>query len=156
MNLSVVQAWVGPEGADQDFSFANGWYEIKTIGASADSVSISSLQQLDRSEIGYLIINRVDKCAPEHHGSTSLFQKTAEIREFIKHDAHTAALFEEKLARSGYLDLPEYDSQKYFFSGTKIYKVDKAFPKLITNNVPPQVIAGHYILSIPGLVNWEI
>lgn len=155
-HLSVVQAWVGPDGGDQDFTFAKEWYEVKTIGIGADSVSISSLEQLDNSEIGNLTIIRVDKCAPERHGAISLFQKVTEIRDILNEDSDAKALFELKLAKYGYIDLPEYDSQKYFCSGEKTYIVNETFPKLISSNIPSQVIASQYKLSIAGIKAWEL
>lgn len=154
--LSAVQAWIGPDGADQDFAFADGWYEVKTVGVAADSVSISSLQQLDSSGIGNLIIIRADKSAPERQGAFSLVQKVAEIRETIKQDSDASALFEVKLARYGYIDLPEYEAQKYYCSGKKNYIVNETFPKLSSKNVPSQVIASQYMLSIAGIADWEI
>lgn len=154
--LSAVQAWVGPDGADQDFVFSDGWYEVKTVGAAADSVSISSLQQLDSSGIGKLVIIRVDKSAPERQDAFSLFQKVAEIRDFIKQDNDASTLFEVKLARYGYIDMPEYESQKYYCSGEKGYIVNETFPRLSSKNVPSQVIASQYMLSIAGIENWGI
>ena len=43
---AAVEAWVGPEGSDQDFVFSDTWTEVKSVALSAESVSISSLQQL--------------------------------------------------------------------------------------------------------------
>ena len=40
--LPAVQGWVGPDGADQDFVYADNWHEVKSVGVSADSVKISS------------------------------------------------------------------------------------------------------------------
>lgn len=154
--LSVVQAWVGPDGSDQDFVFADGWYEVKTIGVAADSVSISSLQQLDCDGSGHLVIIRVDKSAPERQGAFSLFQKVEQIREVIKQDQEAATIFEVKLARYGYIDLPEYEIQAYYYSGEKSYTVNESFPKLSSKNVPSQVIASQYKLSIAGIENWGI
>ena len=154
--LSAVQAWVGPDGSDQDFIFADGWYEVKTIGVAADSVSISSLQQLDCDGSGQLVIIRVDKSAPERQGAFSLFQKVEQIRELIKQDQEAAMIFEVKLARYGYIDLPEYEMQACYYSGEKSYIVNESFPKLSSKNVPSQVIASQYKLSIAGIENWGI
>ena len=57
--------WVGPEGADQDFQYTDGWHEIKATGISSSEVGISSIEQLDNDETGELIIVRIDKCADE-------------------------------------------------------------------------------------------
>ena len=44
--LTAVQGWIGANGADQDFIYEDGWYEVKSVGVSAASVTISSLEQL--------------------------------------------------------------------------------------------------------------
>lgn len=42
--FAAVQGWVGPDGADQDFVYADGWREVKSVGAAASSVTVSSLE----------------------------------------------------------------------------------------------------------------
>lgn len=49
-----LAAWVGPEGSDQDYLFESEWCEIKATTIASVSVSISSLQQLDREDFGKL------------------------------------------------------------------------------------------------------
>ena len=70
--LPAVQGWVGPDGADQDFVYADNWHEVKSVGVSADSVKISSLEQLANTDPGELVVMLIDKCAPEHSGAVSL------------------------------------------------------------------------------------
>ncbi len=45
--LEAAIAWVGPAGADQDFQFSDEAIEVKAVSPGAESISISSLQQLD-------------------------------------------------------------------------------------------------------------
>lgn len=153
--LSVMLAWVGAEGADQDFTFSDGWYEVKTVGVGATSVAISSLEQLDCSDEGYLVVVRIDKCSPERRGAFSLTQKINDIRNRIHADIEAVEMFETKLAQYGYIDLLEYGSQMYSYSGLKIYVVDDAFPKLVSQRVQPQIIACQYTLALAGISAWE-
>lgn len=156
INISTaVQAWVGPDGADQDFVFLDKWYEIKTLGISSDTVTISSVQQLDCTNEGYLVIIRVDKCAPEHYDSFSLCGLVNELRELIKYDYNSEEIFEDKLIRSGYIDLPEYENQKYYYSDMKLYSVNSNFPRILKTNLPRQIVACNYSLSIAGISDWE-
>ena len=76
---NAVQGWVGAEGADQDFMYSEGWYEVKSIGISAASVTISSLEQLDCTLAGELVVVRIDKVAPEREGSISLNEMVCRI-----------------------------------------------------------------------------
>ena len=34
--LSVIQGWAGPDGGDQDFAYADSWYEIKNLSLNKD------------------------------------------------------------------------------------------------------------------------
>ncbi len=154
--LSCVQAWVGPENADQDFFFDSKWYEVKTVGIGASSVKISSLEQLASNEKGYLAVMFVDKSAPDRNDAFSLSQKVNELRTYIHNNAEASELFEEKLAKYGYMDIPEYSLQKYYHSGSKVFLVHDNFPKLTRNNVPSQVISCEYRLSLMDLTEWEV
>ena len=58
---TVINCWMGPEKADQDFIFQKDWFEVKTINKSKNKVSISSIEQLDQENIGYLVVNYCEK-----------------------------------------------------------------------------------------------
>ena len=154
--MSILQSWVGVEGADQDFIFPDTWYEIKSIGVSTSSVKISSLEQLDSDPEGELVIMRIDKTAPEKSGAISLNDVVLQIKDFLLKETKALELFQAKLDTCGYIDLQEYSVQKYYFSGSHRYKVNESFPKISKNNVPIQVISLHYELDIPSIENWLV
>lgn len=153
--LEIVQGWVGPDGGDQDFVYSDGWYEIKAVGLSATSVSISSLEQLDNADKGALIVMRIDKCAPEKKEAFSLNSLVQSIKISISSEVDASILFEHKLAQYGYIELPDYSEQKYYFSGYKEYFVDSRFPRIIRKSVPIQVVDAQYSLSILSLEDWK-
>jgi hypothetical protein len=152
--LEVVQGWFGAESADQDFMYSDGWYEIKSIVASALTVSISSLEQLDCADSGELVVMRIDKSAQECAGAVSLYEVVQRIKDTISAETQALDLFQTKLMAYGYLDLLEYDEQKYMHSSTQYYGVDDSFPRLVKNNVPSQIVAVHYEIDIASLVDW--
>ena len=39
----TLAGWVGPDGADQDFVYADSWHEVKATGVSSMTVTISSI-----------------------------------------------------------------------------------------------------------------
>ena len=41
----ALAGWVGSEGADQDFVYADCWHEIKSTWASSSEISMSSVEQ---------------------------------------------------------------------------------------------------------------
>lgn len=153
--LATIQGWTGADGADQDFMYPDGWFEIKSIGASAVSVTISSLEQLDCTDEGELVIKRIDKVAPDRNDAFSLNDVVRRVSGVLIGDSEAFDLFNTKLNAYGYMDLQEYSEQKYFCSGTQRYLVDESFPKLIKANVPTQVSSLHYELDLPSLANWR-
>jgi hypothetical protein len=152
--LVAIQGWSGADKADQDFMYSDGWFEVKSIGASATSVTISSLEQLDCEDIGELIIQRIDKVSPERAGAISLNDVVYRIGNLLNDNPDAQNLFRSKLSEYGYIDLQEYSEQKYSYSGTDRYCVDESFPKLTTGGMPTQVISAHYELDLPALIAW--
>jgi hypothetical protein len=155
LSIESVQGWSGAENADQDFMYAEGWYKVKSIVASALSASISSLEQLDCSEAGELVIMRIDKASPERLGAVSLYEVVQRVKDVLSTDTSALDLFQAKLMAYGYLDLQEYTEQKYVHAGTQSYRVDDTFPRLIKKNVPPQIVSAHYEIDLASLENWR-
>lgn len=150
----AVQGWVGADGADQDFIYEDGWHEVKCIGTSAMSVTISSLEQLDCDGEGELVIMRIDKTAPDKSGALSLNDAVRQISIKLADASDALDLFRSKLSAYGYIDLREYSEQKYYCSGSQRYGVNDTFPRLIRRNVPLQVETLRYELSLPSLADW--
>ncbi|MBT9140682.1 MAG: hypothetical protein DDT30_01260 [Dehalococcoidia bacterium] len=152
--LTAVQGWVGADGADQDFVYEDGWHEVKSVGASAASVTISSLEQLDCAGEGELVIMRIDKAAPDKPGALSLNDAVRKVSSNIASTPNVQDLFRSKLSTYGYIDLQEYSEQKYYCSASQRYNINDTFPRLIRQNVPTQVEALHYELSLSSLAGW--
>lgn len=152
--LTAIQGWVGADGADQDFIYEDGWHEIKSVGVSATSVTISSVEQLDCAGEGELVIMRIDKAAPDKAGTLSLNDAVRQISSNLTDASDALTLFRAKLSAYGYIDLLEYSEQTYCCSGSQRYGVNDTFPRLIRRNVPLQVETLHYELSLPSLADW--
>lgn len=153
--LQAVQGWVGPDGADQDFVYSNGWYEIKSVGVSAASITISSLEQLDNRDPGKLVVMHLDKCAPERSRAVSLGEQVDLALAQVSKEPEALSLLESKLTRYGYIDLPEYREEKYIFSGKIRFHVDEDFPRLTADTTPTQVISAQYTISLAGIEAWR-
>ena len=151
---SAIAGWGGPDGLDQDFEYDDGWHEIKATGVSSASVSISSVEQLDRRDEGELIVYRIDKCAPTQKGATTLYMLIHYIIGIIQQAAETPDDFILKLASAGYIDSIDYDKQFYSVGAKQAYIVNDSFPRLRRSNVPSELINAEYQLSLPGLAPW--
>jgi len=150
----IINGWVGADSADQDFMYTDCWHEIKTVGVSAKKVTISSLEQLERMDEGELVVIYVDKA--NRKGDFSLNELVARIKNLLLSDIDALELFENKLVAYGYIDLQEYNLQKYFYFGTKKYRVDTAFPKLTTKSVHTAIVSLQYEINLPAIESWMI
>ncbi|WP_255570088.1 PD-(D/E)XK motif protein [Cohnella sp. CFH 77786] len=154
--LSAVTSWIGPEGADQDFVDEYGWHEIKASGIGAKTVSISSLEQLDALAPGELVLYFIDKTSPNDANSFTLQSKVNNLRDLVRSNVQALDLFNKKLLQYGYIDIPDYSKQWYRFGGSNRYRIDEHFPKLIKGNVPSQIAAASYQISIQAIEGWKI
>lgn len=154
--LQVVRGWVGPEGSDRDFIYEDIWYEVKAEGIASKTVKISSLEQLDVKQYGQLIICLIDKTTSNELNSFSLKGKLDEINNYLIKVQDAYKLFNSKLLKIGYIELKEYSEQFYTFSGFKRYLIDSAFPRLIKDSIPSQIISASYDISLSAIENWRI
>lgn len=153
----AIDAWVGPEGSDQDFIFIQSWAEIKAVSIAATDVQISSLQQLDREDIGHLIVYFMDKTTGAGAQTISLPKLITQIEEKLS-EGSLRDTFQCKLTQYGYLsrDNEKYLSMNYRLAECRKYKVMEDFPKLMRTNVPNAVVNAKYHLDLLMLDEWKI
>lgn len=153
----AVSAWVGPEGADQDFNFHNYWLEVKAVSIAADSVSIASIQQLDRNDHGILRVYFMDKTSSEGAQTVSLPEKVSAIRGKIQ-SARIADMFSCKLAKAGYFekDVDHYNDSRYRMAEFRNYSVVDGFPRLTKSNIPTGISQAKYSINLAILESYRI
>lgn len=151
----AISGWVGPDGADQDFLYTDGWHEVKATGVSSSQITISSVEQLDNTEDGELVIFRIDKCSPAHTNATTLYALVHEL--FCLMAANTTALddFVLKLGAAGYIDTEEYNKQYFMVSAKQCYNVNETFPRILRDDLPDEIVNIEYLLDLPSLSLWK-
>lgn len=155
-SLEIISSWIGPEGADQDFVYANRWHEVKTTGISSVTVSISSIEQLDVAMPGELIIYFADPTSLTDTNGVTLKSEICIVKDLLKSTPAALSLFEGKLLTIGYIDLPDYDKKPYKISGQARYNVEGDFPRLTRSLVPIEVSSVEYRINIQAISPWKI
>ena len=132
----AVNAWSGPDAKSKDFSVETDWYEVKTVGANATSVRISSLTQLDSENDGHLVIVKVEAMSDEFdNGASSVGEIFKYIFERIK-DETVEGIFLSKLSSYGF-DISDKTFDKRFdVKSLNLYLVNGNFPRLTEKKVP--------------------
>lgn len=152
--VSAVDGWRGPEDGDQDFVYVDSWYEVKTTGKAAANITISSIEQLDADGPGELAVVYVDACAPAQPGAFTLPELIKCIADELEANPGASAFFEEKLEKAGYIELSEYNEEYWVFDGCRLYMVNDTFPRLRRRDLPSEIAACSYTLSLPGIAAW--
>lgn len=153
--LDSLAGWAGPDGADQDFFYDDGWHEVKAVGAAAAAVSISSVEQLDHPMEGELVVFRIDACVPQHNNAVTLYQMVSALEKMAVSTPGAAETLLLKLAAAGYVHREEYDQQHFFVSAQQRYAVTESFPRMRRAGLPREVINISYQLDLPSLAPWE-
>lgn len=153
--LKALEGWLGPEGADQDFVYPDGWHEIKTIGKSGTEADITSVEQLDNPAEGELVVTRLEKCNSMESTSFTLNQLIRAIRISQEECPDFADQFTLKLASAGYIQMSEYDKIYWKHFSTQAYRVTKDFPCIRRGDLPDSVINADYRISLPSIADWR-
>lgn len=149
-----IMSWIGSENTDQDFVLDNEWAEVKATTSGSNSVTISSIEQLDSDYPGKLIVVYLDKTSLTDTKSYSLNS----IVDLIKikltsmedHDLFANSLYQRK-----YFFHNGYDSHVYHFNGIRFFTVTNDFPCLRRVKVSKEIINANYDLSLSSLAEFE-
>ena len=131
----AVQAWSGPDSKSKDFAVGNEWYEIKTAGANATTVKISSLTQLSSEFPGHLAIVKVEAMSEQFdNGESSVSDLFNYILNQIN-DETIEGVFLSKLSSYGIDVSDESFTAKFDVKSMNLYGVDESFPRLTEKEV---------------------
>ncbi len=147
----ALNSWIGPEKADQDFVCPNTWYEVKSTDSGTKEVSIASIEQLDVTSKGELVIVYLDKTSNADNSKITINKIFEEVRDSLENDDLKNKL-SGILLNLGYFPRPEYDEPAYKFSKMERYLVNEKFPSMRRNNLPQAIVNSKYQLSI-SLIN---
>jgi hypothetical protein len=150
----AVNAWIGPDQADQDFVFDESWVEVKAINSGGDTVTISSIEQLDSCFDGELVVIYLDKTSQSDSNSISINSYFERVYEGLKEQSAKDKLVEILLS-FGYVKQKEYDHFLFKYNGNRIFSVTPDFPSLRRNEVPISVINAKYVISLGAISSFE-
>lgn len=151
----AVDAWVGPFKLDKDFEFFDHWAEVKSCKVSSTTVSISSIEQLDASMDGYLIVYMID-LAPENKEDAYSLKDVVDKARSVTTNVAERTLLENKLLLSKYVDTEaEYQKRKFKTYSRDFYRIDSQFPCLRRDGVNPAITSCQYSISLPAIESFK-
>ena len=154
----AIDMWMGPLYAIQDFTGETIWYEVKTLLRGKESISISSLEQLDTANSnGELIVITFEKTNEIDNEAMSIIRMVESIEEVL--EPVCLYNFRKKLSNVGYNSeaIDENFEEKFFrVLSCDQYLVNDKFPKITKMQVDSEIISARYELSLPALEAFKI
>ncbi|WP_349569339.1 PD-(D/E)XK motif protein [Azotobacter salinestris] len=145
---TVLEGWLGPDDAPQDFVLGDGAIEVKaTLSTSGFPVKIGSLEQLDDATASPLFLAAV-RFSRGAEGSTLPEIISGIERQLV--DAPAAVAFvRERLLTAGYVEshAPAY-TRTFEFKEVRVYGITGGFPRLTTGAVPDGVSRAIYEIEL--------
>lgn len=151
----TVSGWVGPLGADQDFMYADLAIEVKAVGPGADSISISSLDQLDCTVAMHLVLATLRPATPGEPGAIGLNALAARVEGMIAESPDALNTFKERLLEARYVEHEFYETVLFEPMSIAAYSISDTFPKLIRDMVPTGIVSASYSIEIDSIAEFR-
>jgi hypothetical protein len=145
-----ISAWEGPMGKPKDFIINQTWYEVKTISTAAKSIVISSLEQLDADNEGFLEVMKVERTNRENSNAVNLNIQIEKIKNVMT-DINDLKEFMRKLSLVGYCIDETYSKQYFEFKTSKEFAVKDGFPRIRRKDIPKEILKLQYEISLADL-----
>lgn len=154
MDLGLIQAWVGPAGARNDFQTDSVSIEAKTTASVRGRVhTINGIDQLDPPDHGNLLLYSL-RIREEPASVNSLVTLVDGITKELVGSDDLLTEFEAQLALAHYspLHTDRYREVRFRVVDERVYTVEKDFPRLtarlLANGVPPGVERVDYEINL--------
>jgi hypothetical protein len=151
----TVSGWIGPLGADQDFRYSDRAIEVKAIGPGAESISISSLEQLGCAVPMDLILATLRPATPGEPGAIGLNALAARIEGVIAESPEALNIFKERLLEARYVEHEFYETVLFEPTSIAAYAVRDTFPKLVRDMVPAGIVGASYSIEIDSIADFR-
>lgn len=151
----TVSGWIGPLGADQDFVYSDRAIEVKAIGPGAESISISSLEQLDCAVPMDLILATLRPATPGEPGAIGLNALAARIEGMIAESPEALNVFKERLLEARYVEHEFYETVLFEPTSIAAYSVRDTFPKIVRDMVPTGIVGASYSIGIDSIADFR-
>jgi hypothetical protein len=151
--VDVVDSWLGPIRGAQDFKWLDSAIEVKACLGEKSLINVSSLEQLDSSELEhlYLSVIRLVLSDSDSDKGLTLYGIVEKVRESIGVEACARSAFEARLLMSGYKEehaLTNYAKVALEVKQTQEFLVSESFPCLSKTNTPSSLRRASYRMDV--------
>lgn len=148
----IQDAWQGPLGSDQDYTFPGHSFEVKSVHADSTKVRISSAEQLSSPSMDLVLVT-LTELPVQTAESWTLSSLIRHVESLHTGDQHSLDLLEEKLEKHLRVDRtnPYYSEHHYVPEACRIYAVAPNFPAIRITDIPTDTVDVSYSIKIPAM-----
>jgi hypothetical protein len=157
-NVTIVNCWVGPQGANQDFHFSNCAVEVKTThGKNHQKIHIASERQLDSNKNTSLFLYHLSVDNRLNSGET-LNDCVDDLYAILSNNLSALSVLKHQLSTIGYFDIHRviYESMGYTIRNERAFRVEGTFPRIVESMLPGGVGDLQYSIIISDDAIWNI
>jgi hypothetical protein len=152
----TLRAWMNARKGKQDFMPGDRWYEVKTASYGAETVTVTSLEQLDRSDDGRMVVVFLSSSGPEFKGSFTIISLVEEMRKSIE-SPEALEIFNSTLEACGYSWHPDYEKLAYENRGIREYDVTGDFPRMRASELRGRgIVKATYEISLDSMDRFRV
>ncbi len=153
----VLDAWLGPDGYNQDFIFNTSAVEIKTSAANHPAIGITNELQLynDTNNDLYLYFVSIDV----RKGKTNTLNTLVDfIKKNFQSQPDLISTFSLKLQKYGYYEKDKelYNNRQFIVRSVKTYQIADGFPTLTPANIPDGIFNVSYKIELSACASFEL
>jgi hypothetical protein len=149
--IAPLMAWTGPAGASQDFVFATYAVEVKAVSPIAETVTISSAEQLDAHVPLELRVSVLREASPVELNALTLPMLICRVESMLTNTPSASATFRNKLLEAGYIEHDYYTTIAFTLMDTRRYIAGPGFPRLIPTSLPPGIPSISYSILFTAI-----
>lgn len=152
----VIDGWVGPLDAPQDFALPSLWIEVKATHPTASVARITSVDQLDVPGHLLLAVVTLANVSGDSPGVSPASLVEGIRRQLTGPGSPSALLeFDSKLATLGYADDPVYSETMFRIDGVRYLDVADGFPAIRRRDLPAGVAEAIYDVELSACAPFE-
>ena len=142
----AIESWSASDPTVKDFSIEDTWYEVKTTGPKSQTVHINSVEQLEFTNPGTLVVVRLEKMANTYVGLTLNSMVKTLIDKIVSPEV--LENLQIKLEERGYIFNEKYDDFVFECKEVNRYLVNDDFPSLKRGALDQAIADAEYDLLI--------
>lgn len=156
----ALECWSGPDGANQDFNASDTAIEVKCkSGSSQPKINISSENQLDSTLTNlYLFVTFISITRSYDENRINLSILINRIKDCLikENSSECIDILYNKLFSVGYIENEYYENQSFLVSSYSFYEVTKDFPKIMAQELPPEISNVKYQIEINKITRFLV